>query len=234
MKRIKAKELIEKLENEEDGKHRIVKFTASWCGPCKSLSKELKESDIENEYRYSEFYEVDIDDKDNKKLCKLFGVDGVPATFMVQNGELVHSWEGFQEGMIEEMRRVLDGLCPECGSAVEYDDIEDPKQLLREIRRQSATGLTFDVLEMFYGDEIGEVTAEFACEVELTGAYMGDEGLNILLRVIRERWDEELNEKAHEILEDRIHDELLDILPMLEQVEYTPHIWIVGNGDIVA
>jgi len=39
----------------------IVKFTAPWCGPCKSMTPVFEEISINN-HQHSNFIEVDIDD----------------------------------------------------------------------------------------------------------------------------------------------------------------------------
>jgi thioredoxin 1 len=57
---------------------KIVRFTASWCGPCKMLAKTLEqiETDIPIEV-------VDIDEQ--PELATEFGIRGVPTLVMVED-----------------------------------------------------------------------------------------------------------------------------------------------------
>ena len=52
---------------------KVLKFEASWCGPCKMLSKVLEGA--EGKYT-TEIEVVDIDE--NPELAKQYGVRGVP------------------------------------------------------------------------------------------------------------------------------------------------------------
>lgn len=58
---------------------KVLKFSASWCGPCKMLSKVLEEvnSPIEIE-------EIDIDQ--NLDLARQHNIRGVPTLVMYNNG----------------------------------------------------------------------------------------------------------------------------------------------------
>lgn len=55
---------------------RILRFTASWCGPCKSLSKTLDE--IETNISF-EVIDIDV----NPELAVEYGVRGVPTMVML-------------------------------------------------------------------------------------------------------------------------------------------------------
>ncbi len=57
---------------------KIVRFTASWCGPCKMLAKTLEqiETDIPIEV-------VDIDE--HPDLATEYGIRGVPTLVMVED-----------------------------------------------------------------------------------------------------------------------------------------------------
>lgn len=57
---------------------KIVRFTASWCGPCKMLAKTLEQikTDIPIEV-------VDIDEQ--PELATEFGIRGVPTLVMVED-----------------------------------------------------------------------------------------------------------------------------------------------------
>ncbi len=57
---------------------KIVRFTASWCGPCKMLAKTLEqiETDIPIEV-------IDVDEQ--PELASEFGIRGVPTLVMMED-----------------------------------------------------------------------------------------------------------------------------------------------------
>ena len=55
---------------------RILRFTASWCGPCKSLAMNLESANIKLPIEV-----VDIDVHDN--LAKEYGIRSVPTLVML-------------------------------------------------------------------------------------------------------------------------------------------------------
>lgn len=55
---------------------RVLRFTASWCGPCKSLAKTLEE--IKTDLPI-EVYDID----ENQSLATEYGIRGVPTMIMM-------------------------------------------------------------------------------------------------------------------------------------------------------
>ncbi len=57
---------------------KIVRFTASWCGPCKMLAKTLEriETDVPIEV-------IDVDEQ--PEIATEFGIRGVPTLVMVED-----------------------------------------------------------------------------------------------------------------------------------------------------
>jgi thioredoxin 1 len=55
---------------------RILRFTASWCKPCKSLAENLELSDLNMPIEV-----IDIDEKEN--IAIEYGVRGVPTLVML-------------------------------------------------------------------------------------------------------------------------------------------------------
>lgn len=55
---------------------KIIRFTASWCAPCKMLAATLEDIKTDTPIEV-----VDIDE--NMELAKQFGVRGVPTLVMV-------------------------------------------------------------------------------------------------------------------------------------------------------
>lgn len=58
----------------------IYKFSASWCNPCKQLSKTLEGEDLG-----CDLIEIDIDQ--NRELCEKYNIRGVPTLVYVGNGQ---------------------------------------------------------------------------------------------------------------------------------------------------
>lgn len=59
---------------------QVFRFTASWCGPCKSLAKTLEKIETDKLV-----YVFDIDDYPEK--AKEYGIRGVPTLVMVDEGK---------------------------------------------------------------------------------------------------------------------------------------------------
>jgi thioredoxin-like negative regulator of GroEL len=66
---------------------RVLKFSASWCNPCKVLSETLKT--VETEVPISE---IDIDE--NPKYAQEFGIRGVPTMIMLDGNTEVKRMTG--------------------------------------------------------------------------------------------------------------------------------------------
>jgi len=57
---------------------KVLKFSASWCGPCKSLTKTLQEVKTEIPIE-----EIDIDEQ--SELAIEYGIRGVPTLVMIDD-----------------------------------------------------------------------------------------------------------------------------------------------------
>ena len=83
MKEITANEL-KKLQ--DNGEKVLVQYTASWCGPCRSLSPKLEL--ISNTYSDVKFSKIDVDNLENQDLIINLGIMSVP-TVIIYNGHKV-------------------------------------------------------------------------------------------------------------------------------------------------
>ena len=90
----------------------ILKFTADWCGPCKSIKSlvEEKTKDLPSTIKY---YEIDVDEHidlfsffKSKKMCK-----GIPALFAFKKGNLTfvpdHSVLGADSDEITKLFNII-------------------------------------------------------------------------------------------------------------------------------
>ena len=70
---------------------KVLRFTASWCGPCKALAPILEsvETTVPIEI-------VDVDTEEGSKLATKFGIRGVPTLVMVEDGQVVKSISGLK------------------------------------------------------------------------------------------------------------------------------------------
>lgn len=67
---------------------KILKFEASWCGPCKSMTKLMEGMQIPIPVE-----RIDVDE--NMELAKTFGIRGVPTLVLVDgNGKEVRRITG--------------------------------------------------------------------------------------------------------------------------------------------
>jgi thioredoxin-like negative regulator of GroEL len=65
----------------------IYKFTATWCNPCKNLTKQLEAKGI--------FIPgCDVDEPEVKPLLEKFGVRSVPTIVILEKGEVLHKFVG--------------------------------------------------------------------------------------------------------------------------------------------
>lgn len=79
----------------------LVKFSATWCAPCKVLSKTIKK--IEPDFPIVNFQEIDVDDHPN--LAKDYQIRSVPTVIVFRNGEEVTRLVG--SVMVDALRKSL-------------------------------------------------------------------------------------------------------------------------------
>ena len=87
-KRSELKELVSKK------KPLIIKFTATWCGPCKRIAPKFKELKEKVEHLV-DFVIVDADE--GSDICSALKVRGYPAFVSFINGEMAESMLGASE-----------------------------------------------------------------------------------------------------------------------------------------
>lgn len=69
----------------------VVQFSATWCGPCKTLTKLIDE----NEDKFvNSIVKVDVDE--NRAAAMAFGVRSMPTLIRVENGQVTQTLVGTQ------------------------------------------------------------------------------------------------------------------------------------------
>jgi thioredoxin 1 len=70
----------------------VKKFSASWCGPCKTLVPTFNE--VKNSYTGVTFTEYDIDESSD--IAAQYGIRSVPTVIIEKNGAIVQRIMGAQ------------------------------------------------------------------------------------------------------------------------------------------
>ena len=76
----------------------VKKFSASWCGPCKTLAPTFNE--VKNSFSGVLFSEYDIDDSSD--VASQLGIRSVPTVLLVKDGKEVKRIVGAQSKMVYE------------------------------------------------------------------------------------------------------------------------------------
>ncbi len=72
----------------------LIDFYADWCGPCSMLAPVLEE--ISDEYDGKiKVCKVNVDDE--PELTQKFGIENIPAVFLMKNGEIADSFVGYKD-----------------------------------------------------------------------------------------------------------------------------------------
>ena len=69
---------------------KVIKFGASWCGPCRVFANTFKKVSEMEEYKDIEFKSVDIEnDEDADVLVAKFGIRSVPTILLLDENDNV-------------------------------------------------------------------------------------------------------------------------------------------------
>ena len=85
----------------------LVKFSATWCAPCKVIAKTIEK--LKPEFSEIKFFEVDVDDY--PELAKNYKIRSVPTIILFWNGEEVTKLVGNIK--IEILRKSLNNILKE-------------------------------------------------------------------------------------------------------------------------
>jgi thioredoxin-like negative regulator of GroEL len=70
---------------------KLLKFYATWCGPCKLMKPVIDKIARENDL---EIFELDIDTEFGNEAADHWGIEMVPTVILLENGEEVARFEG--------------------------------------------------------------------------------------------------------------------------------------------
>jgi thioredoxin 1 len=61
----------------------VLRFTASWCGPCKVLAPIIGELEAKHSDK-AQFNTIDVDNQ--KEMAQQYNISGVPTVIILENG----------------------------------------------------------------------------------------------------------------------------------------------------
>jgi thioredoxin 1 len=102
MKKIAGKELQGVASAK--GRHALVDFSASWCGPCRMLHPVLEQ--LSAELAGWDFYEVDIDEAGTE--ANSLGIRSVPTLIVFSEGKEIDRLVGFRDKA--QLKSHLEGI----------------------------------------------------------------------------------------------------------------------------
>ncbi|PRQ41286.1 putative monodehydroascorbate reductase (NADH) [Rosa chinensis] len=79
----------------------VIDFTATWCGPCRSMEPALKE--YADKYTDVEFVKLDVDELPD--VAMEFGVQAMPSFLFIKKGEVIDRVVGARK---EELQRKIE------------------------------------------------------------------------------------------------------------------------------
>ncbi|XP_078534020.1 thioredoxin-like [Lissotriton helveticus] len=81
----------------------VVDFTASWCGPCRTIAPVFQK--FSTEYRGVVFLKVDVDD--NPELAERYRIEAMPTFVFIKDFKKVATVKGANEAAIKAKLRAL-------------------------------------------------------------------------------------------------------------------------------
>lgn len=81
-----------------------IKFTATWCGPCKNMNPIVDK--LESEFKNVKFFSVDVDDA--LDMVQKYQIKSLPILLILKDGQEINRIVGVS--LIEPLRKIFRGL----------------------------------------------------------------------------------------------------------------------------
>ena len=91
-------ELQTELKN---NKNVIALFSATWCGPCKTIKPVYQQYSVDSRYIGIQFLYVDIDDAED--LCDQYKIRSVPTFILFVDGKVREQMQGTDRSKLKEL-----------------------------------------------------------------------------------------------------------------------------------
>ena len=82
----------EEFKTEVSTGKSVIDFYAHWCPPCRKLNPMF--DSWEENYPHFKFYKLNVDEPENKKICKELKISCMPSFFFYENGVMVKVVKG--------------------------------------------------------------------------------------------------------------------------------------------
>ncbi len=82
----------------------IIKYTATWCGPCQNIKPKYKQLSLK--YKTMRFAEIDIDKFD--EISNSQNVKAIPAFLVYVDGRIAHRSSGSDPKKLERVVKYFD------------------------------------------------------------------------------------------------------------------------------
>mmetsp|Transcript_83615 Transcript_83615/g.132159 ORF Transcript_83615/g.132159 Transcript_83615/m.132159 type:complete len:176 (+) Transcript_83615:43-570(+) len=92
VKEIEQGDGVEKAIEEAGDSLMVIKYSASWCGPCKAIAPKYEE--LSNEYTDVHFHKMMAETQEHRTFLKTQNVRSLPTFHFWKNGKLVDSVSG--------------------------------------------------------------------------------------------------------------------------------------------
>ena len=95
----------EEFKNEVATGKSVIDFYAHWCPPCRKMNPLFESWELN--YPEFKFYKLNVDESDNKKICKESKISCMPTFMFFENGNIIKVVKGAKA---DKIVRALENL----------------------------------------------------------------------------------------------------------------------------